>query len=166
MQKTRTCPHCGQALSLYANPYPTADVIIYEPALGIVIIKRANPPVGYAFPGGFIEEGEFAEEAARREMLEETGLDVTLKGLLGLYSDPSRDPRFHTLTAVYVGTPKDVGALKAGDDAAGAAFYPLDALPQPLVFDHARIIQDFCEYLEGKRPLVPLERSYRMREGL
>ncbi len=165
MQNTRKCPHCGQAVSQYANPYPTADVIIYEPTRGIVIIKRANVPVGYAFPGGFIEEGEFAEEAARREMLEETGLDVTLLGLLGIYSDPKRDPRFHTITAVYVGTPKDVSRLKAGDDAAGAAFYPIDAVPSPLVFDHARILQDFRDYLSGKRQLAPIERSYRMREG-
>ena len=166
MRNIRKCQHCGQPVSQYANPFPTADVIIYEPSQGIVVIKRANVPVGYALPGGFIEEGEFAEEAACREMLEETGLEVGLLGLLGIYSDPDRDPRFHTITAVYVGKPKDASQIAAGDDAAAAAFYPIDKLPSPLVFDHARILQDFRDYLAGERTLLPLERSYRMREGL
>lgn len=164
MLKTKTCPHCGKTFTEYANPLPAADVIIYEPSQGVVIIKRANVPVGYAIPGGFIEEGEFAEAAAVREMREETGLDVVLLGLLGLYSYPRRDPRFHTMTAVYVGKPVDWTQLCAGDDAAQAAFYPLEALPSPLVFDHERVLADFTAYLRGERQLAPLEAAYR--EGL
>ena len=145
---------------MWRNPTPTADVIIYDEALGVVIIHRANEPVGYALPGGFIEEGEMAECAAVREMREETGLDVELVGLLGVYSEPSRDPRQHTLTSVFVGRARDVDRLQAGDDAASAAFYPLSALPKPLVFDHARILGDFAEYLAGKRTLAGLDGAF------
>nr|MCR5562448.1 NUDIX hydrolase [Desulfovibrio sp.] len=142
--------------SAWRNPTPTTDVIIHEPGRGIVIIRRANEPVGFALPGGFIDEGEQAEAAAIREMKEETNLDVELTGLLGVYSRPGRDPRLHTLTVVYVGRAKDASLLRAGDDAARAAFYPLDALPSPLVFDHADIIADFRAFCEGRRALAGL----------
>ncbi|MBO4368743.1 MAG: NUDIX hydrolase [Desulfovibrio sp.] len=157
------CPHCGKQFSRFCNPLPTADVIIYEPEKGVVIIRRLNEPIGYALPGGFIEEGEMAEAAAVREMQEETGLTVTLLGLLGVYSEPHRDPRSHTLTMVYVGRAEDWRLLKAGDDAANAAFYPLDALPSPLVFDHARIMDDFRAYLAKKRSLAALDRAFQNR---
>lgn len=156
MKKNLICPHCGKAYSAWRNPTPTTDVIIHEPGKGIVIIKRVNEPAGFALPGGFIDEGEQAEAAAIREMREETNLDVELTGLLGVYSRPDRDPRQHTLTAVYVGRAKDASLLRAGDDAAQAAFYPLDALPSPLVFDHAAVIADFREYCEGRRTLAGL----------
>lgn len=157
MKKNLICPHCGQPYSAYRNPTPTTDVVIYEPGQGIVIIKRRNEPHGYALPGGFIDEGEQAEAAAIREMKEETSLDVELLGLLGVYSNPERDPRQHTLSVVFVGKPKDAQALAAGDDAATAAYYPLDKLPGPIVFDHAKIIADFRQYLAGKRSLAPIE---------
>ena len=154
------CPHCGKPYSMFRNPTPTADVVIHDPARGVVIISRANEPVGYALPGGFIDEGEQAEDAARREMLEETGLDVALTGLLGVYSRPDRDPRQHTLTTVFTGTPRDPGALRAGEDAAHAAWYPLDNLPEPLVFDHAKILADFRDVLAGKRRLADIQPSH------
>ena len=141
MKKDVICPHCGKPYSCYRNPTPTTDVVIYEPGRGVVIITRANPPLGYALPGGFIDEGEQAEAAAVREMHEETGLDVELTGLLGVYSRRPRDPE----------------ALCAGDDAAGAAFYPPDDLPEPLAFDHARILADFREVLAGRRTLGAVE---------
>ncbi|MBQ9536484.1 MAG: NUDIX hydrolase [Desulfovibrionaceae bacterium] len=156
MFKEVRCPKCGQTYQVYANPTPTADVIIYEPEYGVVFVERRNIPLGYALPGGFIDEGEMAETAAKREMLEETGLEVELIGLLGVYSNPKRDPRLHTLTTVYVGRAKDVSKLQAGDDAKSAAFYALDALPTPLVFDHAKIMEDFCAYLDGQRFLAGL----------
>lgn len=161
MKKTVVCPHCGQPYSLYRNPVPTTDVCIHEPGRGLVLIRRRNPPLGFALPGGFIEEGESAESAAVREMLEETGLDVRLQGLLGVYSCPGRDPRGHTLSVVYVGRPQNPGALAAGDDAAAAAFYPLDRLPGELAFDHAQILADFRNFLEGRRSLAPLEQGSR-----
>lgn len=156
-KKNLVCPHCGQSFSVWANPAPTVDVVIYEPQKGIVIVRRANEPHGYALPGGFIDEGESAETAARREMKEETCLDVELLGLLGVYSRPDRDPRRHTITTAFVGKPLDPGALRAGDDAAAVAFYPLDQLPAPIVFDHAKIISDFCQYLAGERCLAPID---------
>ena len=157
MKRQVTCPHCGKPYSCYRNPTPTTDVVIYAPDRGVVIIRRANEPVGFALPGGFIEEGECAETAAVREMREETGLDVELTGLLGVYSRPDRDPRQHTLTVAFTGKPRNPDALRAGDDAAQAAFYPLDALPQPLVFDHAHILADFAEVLLGKRAIAGVQ---------
>lgn len=159
MEKTTICPHCGKGFSQFANPAPTTDVIIHDPARGIVLIRRANPPLGYALPGGFIDEGEQVEHAARREMREETGLDVRLAGVLGVYSRPHRDPRFHTMTVVFVGEVDADAVPAAGDDAASAAFFPLDALPSPLAFDHADIIRDFMDVLNGRRTLAPIERG-------
>lgn len=157
MKKEITCPHCGKSFEVYANPKPTVDVIIYDPVKGVVIIRRKNIPHGYALPGGFIDEGESAENAARREMKEETNLDVKLIGLLGVYSHPDRDPRQHTLSVVFVGKAADPGQLKAGDDAGAAAFYPLDDLPSPITFDHSKILNNFKEYLKGERSLAPVE---------
>ena len=155
MNHPRYCPSCGALVVKYSNPYPTADVIIYDQQRGIVLIRRGKEPLGMALPGGFIEEGESAEHAAVREMKEETGLDIQLVGLLGVYSHPLRDMRCHTLTTVFVGHPLHPEQMKAGDDAAAAAFYPLDNLPGPLCFDHARIIGHFRDYLAGTRPLLP-----------
>ena len=76
---------------------------------------------------------------------------------MGVYSRPDRDPRRHTMSVVFVGRPRDAAALKAGDDAARAAFYPLDRLPQPICFDHARILADFGRWLAGERTLAPVE---------
>jgi len=160
MKRQVVCPHCGEPYSSYKNPTPTADVVIYSPDRGVVIISRANEPVGFALPGGFIEEGECAETAAVREMREETGLDVELTGLLGVYSRPDRDPRQHTLTVAFTGRPRNPEALCAGDDAAHAAYYPLDALPQPLVFDHAQILADFRAMLADKRSLAGIQPSF------
>ncbi|MGE5247688.1 MAG: NUDIX domain-containing protein [Verrucomicrobiota bacterium] len=133
------------------NPFPTADVIV-EVGNRIVLVRRRNPPQGWAIPGGFVEAGETVEAAAVREALEETGLAVTLTLLLGVYSDPSRDPRFHTLSVVYVGQAD--GEPAGGDDAAEARLFTEDALPAPIAFDHAAILADYFRYKRtGRRPL-------------
>lgn len=154
-KKELTCPNCGAVVEAYRNPAPTVDTIIYRPERGVVLVKRGRPPYGHALPGGFIEEGEAAESAAIREALEETGLHITLKSLLGVYSDPARDPRRHTMAVVYIADTEHPERLQAGDDAAEAAFHPLEALPE-LAFDHARILADFKAVLRGDRKAADL----------
>jgi 8-oxo-dGTP diphosphatase len=133
------------------NPLPTADVII-EVGDRIVLVRRKHPPAGWAIPGGFVEAGETVETAAVREALEETGLPVTLTALLGVYSDPARDPRHHTISTVYVGRAE--GSPCGGDDAAEARLFAEGDLPSPIAFDHAAILADYFVYKRtGKRPL-------------
>jgi 8-oxo-dGTP diphosphatase len=129
-------------MSTPRNPYPTVDVVVAT-AGGIVLVERKNPPHGWALPGGFIDYGERVEDAARREVREETGLDVELVHLLGVYSDPSRDPRHHTMTVVYVGRAE--GVPRGGDDAARAEVFDPRDLPGPLCFDHDRVVEDYLE---------------------
>ncbi|AMK12296.1 MAG: NUDIX domain-containing protein [Pseudodesulfovibrio sp.] len=151
MGKIRACPHCGGEIEVYRNPTPTVDVVIVMDCPGggegVVLIERANPPLGWALPGGFVDYGESCERAAVREMREETGLDVNLTGLLGVYSDPDRDPRQHTMSVVYTGKPEDPSRLAAGDDAAKARVFPMGRWPD-LVFDHAKILADFLALRE------------------
>lgn len=124
----------------HKNPVPTVDVII-ECESGIVMIKRKNPPVGWALPGGFVDYGENLESAAVREAREETGLDVELVRQFHTYSAPDRDPRQHTITTVYIA--RATGKPLGGDDAAEARLFSRDRLPEPIVFDHKRILDDY-----------------------
>jgi ADP-ribose pyrophosphatase YjhB (NUDIX family) len=116
------------------------DVII-ELQHGIVFVRRANPPHGWALPGGFVDYGESVEQAARREALEETGLEVELDSLLGVYSRPDRDPRQHTVSVVF--TAQASGTPRAGDDAAELMVADPRQPPDPLVFDHPQIVRDY-----------------------
>ncbi len=134
------------------TPLLTVDVLVHLPGRGIVLVERKNPPHGWALPGGFVDVGESCEAAAVREAREETGLDVELTALFGVYSDPARDPRGHTASAVYTAQALDPSRLRAGDDAARAVVFPLDALP-PLAFDHARIVHDYVTRLASLRPM-------------
>ena len=111
----------------YRNPSPTVDVVILLPGDRVVLVERRNPPPGWAIPGGFVDEGETVEAAAIREAREETGLDVRLEALLHVYSDPRRDPRKHTLSAVFVG--RADGEPRGGDDAARRGRLPLGRAP-------------------------------------
>jgi 8-oxo-dGTP diphosphatase len=122
------------------NPLPTVDIII-EYNKGIVLIKRKNPPDGWALPGGFVDYGESLEAAAVREAKEETGLEVELVRQFHTYSDPKRDPRHHTITTVYVAEAK--GMAVAGDDAQEIGLFRRDNLPEQIVFDHGDIINDY-----------------------
>jgi 8-oxo-dGTP diphosphatase len=127
------------------------DVIAEMPDGRIVLVRRKNPPPGWALPGGFVEAGESAAAAARRELQEETGLDVDLSELFHVYADPARDPRGPTLSVVFIG--RASGTPVGADDAAEARAFSLDALPAPLAFDHALILADYHRYREeGRRP--------------
>ena len=133
------CPHCQAELPVFRNPVPTVDIII-EVGAEIVLIKRQNPPYGWALPGGFVDYGESYEKAAAREALEETGLVVQNLVQFHTYSDPGRDPRQHTASTVFIGQARN--RPTAGDDAAEAGLFAVDNLPE-LAFDHGRILADY-----------------------
>ncbi|MFW5837027.1 MAG: NUDIX domain-containing protein [Desulfovibrionaceae bacterium] len=131
-------------MKVYRNPAPTVDVVVYLPGRGVVLVERSNAPHGWALPGGFVDYGESCERAAIREALEETGLEVELTGLLGVYSDPARDPRRHTMSVTYTALAVDASRLSAGSDAAGVGVFGRDELPE-LAFDHGKILADFFQ---------------------
>ena len=145
MKNSIPCPKCGNTVTVYRNPIPTVDVII-RVEKGIVLIKRKNPPHGWALPGGFIDYGESAELAAVREAAEETSLQVKDLTLFGVYSDPERDPRHHTLTVVF--TARGEGNPAASDDADDLGVFWKDDLPMPIAFDHSAILADYFKSLE------------------
>lgn len=138
----------------HRNPAPTVDIIIElidRPNRPIILIERLNPPYGWALPGGFVDYGESVETAARREASEEIGLSVELVEQFLVYSDPNRDPRQHTLSVVFLATA--TGEPNAGDDAKHLGIFELWQLPQPLCFDHDRILRDYRYYRDyGLRP--------------
>jgi len=140
-------------MTKHKNPTPTVDVLIeLEGRPGeLVFIERKHEPIGLALPGGFVDEGEWVADAAIREVKEETGLDVEIVELFHVYSDPSRDQRLHTVSTVFIGRAK--GTPVGGDDASSAVVCKPDAVPQPLVFDHPRIVADYVAYKQrGVRP--------------
>jgi 8-oxo-dGTP diphosphatase len=119
------------------------DIIIEIREQGIILIKRKNSPRGWALPGGFVDYGEALEAAVRREAKEETGLEVELVRQLHTYSDPARDPRHHTISTVFIA--RSAGTPVAADDAEGIGVFTKENLPQPLMFDHAKILTDYFD---------------------
>lgn len=133
------CPHCQGDIQVYRNPVPTVDIII-EVENKIVLIKRKNPPHGWAIPGGFVDYGESFETAAVREAEEETGIKVSNLQQFKTYSDPARDARQHTASTVFIATGTEHPI--AADDAISAGLFSEGNLPE-LVFDHKEILMDY-----------------------
>lgn len=126
----------------YKNPIPTVDIIIeIADKNQIVLIKRKNPPFGWALPGGFVDYNETLEQAAIREASEETSLDIKLLRQFHTYSNPSRDPRQHTISTVFIA--KATGQPIANDDAEDVSLFNENDIPASLAFDHADIINDY-----------------------
>jgi 8-oxo-dGTP diphosphatase len=134
------------------TPLVTVDIVIRYQG-GIVLIERKNEPAGWALPGGFVDLGESLEEAAVREAGEETSLDVALIEQFHAYSRPERDPRFHTVTVVFIGI--GVGEIKGRDDARRAEVFLQNNLPETIAFDHREIVNDYFRYIAtGMRPRI------------
>ncbi|PIV82668.1 MAG: NUDIX hydrolase [Nitrospirae bacterium CG_4_9_14_3_um_filter_53_35] len=125
------------------NPTPTVDLIIELKGRGIVLIRRENPPFGWALPGGFVDYGESLEMAAIREAREETSLDVELIRQFHTYSDPGRDARQHTISTVFIAEAQ--GDPAAADDAREVGVFTRESIPGNLAFDHGEILKDYFE---------------------
>ena len=133
------------------TPPLTVDVIIEmidRPDRPVVIVERDGKPKGWALPGGFVDMGETVEAAAVREAREETGLDVEIVDLLGVYSEPDRDPRGHMVSIVFIAQAR--GEPSSGDDAAVATVCDPENPPK-LQFDHPKMLRDYCARREGRR---------------
>jgi 8-oxo-dGTP diphosphatase len=132
--------------SIFEKPSVTVDVIIFTlraKKLNVLLIRRGAWPFEgqWAVPGGFVRMDESLEEAARRELREETGVDQAHLEQLHAFGDPGRDPRMRIITVSYTALiPSDTIKLAASTDAAEAQWFPLDELPRPLAFDHDMIV--------------------------
>jgi 8-oxo-dGTP diphosphatase len=134
-------------MTQYRNPTPTVDVIL-ERDSNVLMVKRKNDPFKdhLSLPGGFVNEGETIEDAMKREAMEETSLEVHPIDILGVYSDPKRDPRKHIMTVVFIGIIVG-GRIRAGDDAASLEWIKLPNFEmQQIAFDHAQILQDYYHW--------------------
>ncbi|MEM7816399.1 MAG: macro domain-containing protein [Candidatus Aenigmatarchaeota archaeon] len=133
---------------LSKGPFLTVDGIV-EYKDGIVMVERSNPPFGWALPGGFVDYNETVEEAVKREIKEETNLEFINFKQFKVYSQPKRDPRFHTVSVVFIG--KGEGKIKASSDAKNVEIFRLNGLPEKIAFDHSIIIKDYLDFIKNKK---------------
>jgi 8-oxo-dGTP diphosphatase len=136
----------------YRNPVPTVDVILQQES-NILLIKRKNDPFKdhLSLPGGFVNEGELVEDAAKRETWEETSLTIEPIEILGVYSDPNRDPRGHVLTVVWVAIVVN-GVARANDDSIEVQWVSLNDIDSTrLAFDHKQILLDYIQWRKAGR---------------
>lgn len=149
------------------HPVPAVDIIIEikfpDGRTGIVLIERKNPPYGWALPGGFVDYGETLEQAAIREAREETSLEVELLQQFHTYSDPSRDPRRHTISTVFIA--RASGWPEAADDARRAGVFSKEEINFPLAFDHSQILEDYFSWREKNPPGTEVERAEESPAG-
>jgi ADP-ribose pyrophosphatase YjhB (NUDIX family) len=145
MLEKHVCPACGHVTEEYRNPRIAVDVVV-DIAGKILLVRRRNPPYGWALPGGYIEYGESAEDAAVREVSEEAGIEITGLAQFRVYSDPARDPRHHVITIVFTASSTNTPA--AGDDAADVGLFDPRDFPSPLAFDHGRILEDYLRSIK------------------
>jgi len=147
-KRTIRCPKCQNEIEIYRNPIPTVDIIIEVEDGGVVLVKRKNPPSGWAIPGGFVDYGESLEQAAIREGKEETNLEVKLIRQFHTYSNPDRDPRHHSISTVYIGKAK--GKPEAKDDAIEIGIFTESDLPEEIAFDHRAILEDYFRTMKDQ----------------
>ena len=129
-----------------SNPEVTVAAVVERDGRFLIVEERIAGRLVLNQPAGHLEDGETLIEAAVREAREETNLEVTLGTLLGVYSDPGRDPRFHTCSVVYVATGE--GVLRGGDDASEARVFQRDRLPPDIAFDHRSVLEDYWRWKE------------------
>ncbi|MBD3369366.1 NUDIX domain-containing protein [Candidatus Fermentibacteria bacterium] len=135
------------------TPELTVDAIIELDDGKVVLVERKNFPPGWAIPGGFVDPGETLAEAVRREALEETSLRIDVREIFHVYSQPSRDPRGHTVSVVYHCTAS--GEPEGGDDARTARAFSPDSLPEDIAFDHDKVLSQFFSWKKtGRKPSV------------
>jgi 8-oxo-dGTP diphosphatase len=151
MGERLVCPHCGRKLDRFDQPRLTVDAVVENDRGEVLLVERRGEPPGWALPGGFVDPGETVEEAAIRELREETALRARALIQFHVYSDPARDPRHPTVTVVFL--VRAEGAPRGGDDAADARFFPPGALPSLIAFDHREILGDVGRWrAQGVRP--------------
>ncbi len=136
--------------------YVTVDAVAVAPSAAggqsVLLIRRGHEPFAgsWALPGGFVDPDEDLEQAARRELVEETGVIAPVMRQIGAFGDPGRDPRGRAVSVAFLAVLDTTTAARAGDDAADARWFPMDQLPKRLAFDHAAILAAAISLLEGR----------------
>ncbi len=130
-------------------PVPAADGVIVKDGKVLLLRRNFRPKGKWCLPGGHVNYRESVENAIRREVLEETGLRTSISRLIGVYSDPKRDRRWHAVSVAYILKTKG-GKLRISDESSDFGFFPPNRLPKGMAFDHAKIIRDAFKLIRKK----------------